>query len=134
MTASYLVSLLCAATEFLQQEQVYRSIGTRRVDKIIPTRISQDWTQHEQMSQKMFFRVALHPSPISTSLGSYPPETLRQIGAQVEVVTNRHGDLEIHKRASSGTWPRLLLTYSRKTVRGMRAPSSCYWRCAVVEE
>ena len=39
------------------------------------------------------------PYPSSTRSGVYTPETLRQIGSQVEAIASRHSSLESHKRA-----------------------------------
>jgi hypothetical protein len=43
--------------------------------------------------------VALHPNPSSTWPEIYTPETLRQIGTQVEALMSYHNSLEIHKRS-----------------------------------
>ena len=47
----------------------------------------------------MFFRVAFRRGPSCKRPDRYPPEILRHIGAQVEVVRNRHASLQIHTRA-----------------------------------
>ncbi len=47
----------------------------------------------------MYYRVALQPDPSFTWSDMYTPETLQQIGTQLEAMASHHSSLEIHKRA-----------------------------------
>src|SRR5947209_8154461 len=44
-------------------------------------------------------RLTSQPHPSSTSSALYPPETLRQIGTQIETIMSQHSSLEVHKQA-----------------------------------